>query len=69
MKFKSLILIMLICSYTELGLWGPAPLDPYLHNWHYTPQDSYHAIAGKVAWLLDCTCFILTPQGDKEKHM
>src|SRR2546421_12012376 len=51
---------------TELGLqFCPGPLDPYLHDRHlHTPQDPYHAIAGKAARFLDCTCLILTSQGE-----
>ncbi|CAG8803962.1 9290_t:CDS:1, partial [Gigaspora rosea] len=41
------------------------PLDSILHNRHqHTPQDAYHAVAGKIARLLDCTCLILTDQGE-----
>ncbi|CAG8822038.1 16273_t:CDS:2, partial [Racocetra persica] len=40
------------------------PLDPILHDRHlHIPQDAYHAIAGKVARLLDCTCLILISYG------
>ncbi|CAG8790360.1 35561_t:CDS:2, partial [Racocetra persica] len=43
----------------------PGPLDPILWNHHLnTPQDAYHAIAGKVARLLDCTCTILALHGE-----
>jgi hypothetical protein len=46
-------------------LRSPGPLDPYLHDRHlHIPQDPYHAVAGKVARLLDCTCLILTSQGE-----
>ena len=41
------------------------PLDPYIYDRHlYIPHDPYHAVAGKVARLLDCTCLILTSQGE-----
>jgi hypothetical protein len=50
---------------TELGLRSPGPLDPYLHDRHlHIPQDPYHAVAGKVARLLDCTCLIFTQKGE-----
>ncbi|GBB83725.1 hypothetical protein RclHR1_01040030 [Rhizophagus clarus] len=50
---------------TELGLRGPGPLDPYIHYRHlHIPQDPYHAVAGKVARFLECTCSILTSQGE-----
>ncbi|CAG8853274.1 28400_t:CDS:2, partial [Gigaspora margarita] len=59
-----------LCS--QYGLWlSPGPLDPILHDRHqHTPQDVYHAIAGKVARFLDCTCLILTSQGENNliKH-
>jgi hypothetical protein len=50
----------------ELGLQlHPGPLDPFLYNRHlYTPQDPYHAVAGIVTRLLDCTCSVLTSQGE-----
>ncbi|RIB28587.1 hypothetical protein C2G38_2239435 [Gigaspora rosea] len=42
----------------------PGPLDPILHDRHlHVPQNAYHAIAGKIARLLDCTCSILTLHG------
>ena len=45
----------------------PGPLDPILHDRHrYIPQDTYHAIAGKAARILDCTCHILTSQGESK---
>ena len=51
---------------TELGLRShPGPLGPFLHDRHlHTPQDPYHAVAGKVARFLDCTCSILTSKGE-----
>ena len=50
---------------TELGLRSLGPLDPYLYDRHlYIPQDPYHAVSGKVARFLECTCSILTPQGE-----
>jgi hypothetical protein len=53
-----------LCSQYGLQL-SPGPLDSILHDRHqYIPQDAYHAIAGKVARLLDCTCLILTSQGE-----
>ena len=43
----------------------PGPLDPFLYNRHlHIPQDPYHAVAGKVARFLDCTCSILTSKGE-----
>ncbi|CAG8817884.1 15136_t:CDS:2 [Gigaspora margarita] len=43
----------------------PGPLDLLLHDHHlHTPQDAYHAVAGKIARLLDCTCSILTAYGE-----
>ena len=53
-----------LCSQYGLQL-SPGPLDSILHDRHqYVPQDAYHAVAGKVARLLDCTCLILTLQGE-----
>jgi hypothetical protein len=50
---------------TKFGLRSPGPLDPYLHDRHlHIPHDPYHAVAGKIARLLDCTCSILTSQGE-----
>ncbi|CAG8696532.1 8370_t:CDS:1, partial [Ambispora leptoticha] len=41
------------------------PLDPILHDRHlHVPQDAYHAIAGKIARLLNCTYSILTLTGE-----
>ncbi|CAG8662185.1 16941_t:CDS:10, partial [Gigaspora margarita] len=41
------------------------PLDSILYNYYqHTPQDAYHAVAEKIARLLDCTCLILTDQGE-----
>ncbi|CAG8812033.1 12975_t:CDS:2, partial [Racocetra persica] len=41
-----------LCS--QYGLRSPGPLDPLLHDRHlHTPQDAYHAVAGKIARLLD----------------
>ena len=52
----------------ELGLRTcPGSLDPFLYNRHlHIPQDPYHAVAGKVARFLDCTCSILT---SKKNHI
>ncbi|CAG8836226.1 25662_t:CDS:2, partial [Gigaspora margarita] len=53
-----------LCS--QYGLrYSPGPLDSLLYNRHlHMPQDAYHAIAGKAARLLDCTCSILTLYGE-----
>ncbi|CAG8857324.1 14855_t:CDS:1, partial [Gigaspora margarita] len=56
-----------LCSQYGLQL-SPGPLDPILHDHHqHTPQDVYHAIAARF---LDCTCLILTSQGENNliKH-
>jgi hypothetical protein len=53
-----------LCSQYGLRLL-PGPLDPIIHDRHlHIPQDAYHAISGKVARLLDCTCSILTTYGE-----
>jgi len=45
----------------------PGPLNPLLHDRHlHTPQDPYYAVAEKVARFLDCTCSILTLQGESD---
>lgn len=51
---------------SQYGLQSvPGPLDLIIHDRHqHVPQDVYHAIAGKIARLLDCTCSILTLQGE-----
>ncbi|CAG8756023.1 6317_t:CDS:2, partial [Racocetra persica] len=49
----------------SFDLYYYGPLDSLLYDRHlHTPQDAYHAIAGKAARLLDCTYSILTLYGE-----
>jgi hypothetical protein len=53
---------------TELGLKNQKPvLDNLIHDrFLQTPHDIYHAIAGKILRLMDCTFNMLNPTGNRE---